>query len=375
MEQVGILPKSLIDLTPWAALFEPRGPVLSLVVSTPAATPQASQKNLTRWEDERRRLESEGLPPKIADAVDDVVREAHQQGEGLALYATRDGILHVEHSPVPPGAEFARWDSLPSIAPLIDWAQHQPRYLVITVDHQGADLLASGRGTPDVIEQAGTGSRYPVERNRPGGWSQSQYQRHAIDNWAKSAREVAEAAAALTERVGPEVILVGGDPHSVSLLREALPRELDERVEEAAVSRAADGEGDEAARQVARMVATTAARDTVEVIEEFRLHLGRGDRAVEGEAPTFAALREGRVAALLFHDDPTDTRRAWFGADPGSAAMHRRDLEGVGSGPLGEGRLIDVALRAAATTSSAARLLPRAGGPFRDIGALLRWER
>ena len=367
------MPKSVIDLTPWSSLFEAEGPVLTLVAETPAATPQASQKNLTRWSDERRRLESDGLPSGVADAVQEVVREAHQHGEGLAVYADRDGILAVVHSPVPPGAEVARWETLPSISPLIDWKQHQPRYLVVTIDHEGADLIASGWGTSDTTEEAGTAHRYPVALNKPGGWSQPHYQRHAIENWAKSAREVAESVGVLAAKVEPEIILVGGDPRSVELLRQALPGEIDERVQEVSVSRSADGEGDEAAREVGRAVATAAAQDTVEILEEFRLHLGRGDRAVEGEAPTFTALREGRVAALLFHDDPTDSRRAWFGTDPGSVAMHRADLEGVGSGPIGEGRMIDVAIRAAVTTSGAASALPRSGGPFRDVGAILRW--
>lgn len=50
---------------------------------------------------------------------------------------------------------------------------------------------------------------------------------------------MADAVAALADRVGPEVILVGGDPTSVGLLRHALPKELDERVEEVSASRAA----------------------------------------------------------------------------------------------------------------------------------------
>ena len=116
---------------------------------------------------------------------------------------------------------------------------------------------------------------------------------------------MADAAAALAEKVAPDVILVGGDPRSVSLLRQALPKEIDGRVEEVSATRSADGEGDEAAHEVARMVATAAATETVELIEEFRLHLGR----------------------------------------------------------------------AAATTSAAARAHPRSGGPFRDLGAILRWPR
>lgn len=75
------------------------------------------------------------------------------------------------------------------------------------------------------------------------------------------------------------------------------------------------------------------------------------------------ALREGRVAALLFHDEPADERRAWFGADPTVVAESPQRIEGVAGGPAGDGRLVDVAVRAAAASGDALRVLPEAGGP------------
>jgi hypothetical protein len=95
------------------------------------------------------------------------------------------------------------------------------------------------------------------------------------------------------------------------------------------------------------------ARETVNLVEEFRQRLGRGDRAIEGAAATLAALDAGQMAVLLVHDDPCDDRRA--PADEGRT-----------------GRLVDVAVREALRTSAAVRVVPAAGAPAEGIGGLLR---
>lgn len=372
MERTGTLPEGFRDLSRYQPLLEAEGPVATIALVTEAAMENAGPANELRAKDMLRSLAEAGVPEVVVEAVLATVPDAHRAGEGLAVYANSEGLLHLRHSPVPPRQELARWDTLASLSVLLDWDQHQPRYVVALVDHTGADLMASGAGTPDRYEEAGS-ERYPVARNAPGGWSQRRYQQHAMDNWDRNAHEVAAALSDMAAEVRPDVILLGGDPRTVGLLKDALAPDLSPSVATVPGARAADGGGDNTAREVARLVETEVARRTVAALEEFRLHLGRGDRAVEGVEATFDALRQGRVSALLIHDDPDDGRRAWFGAEPGTVGVSAGDLEGVGSGPVGEGRLVDVALRGAVGTSAGVRLVPRAGGPAEGIGALLRW--
>ena len=374
MEQAGTIPRGLVDVSAWRDLLLRPGPVATVCLAVPGASDNAGPKNQLRWQEARRRLEEQGAVPGAVAAVDDVIGDAHHFGEGLAVYADAGGIINVTYSPVPPRHEVVRWDTLASLSPVLGWRQHQPTYLVVLVDHQGADLFASGSGIADRHEEAGAADRYPVARNAPGGWSQRRYQQHAVENWTESAREVADAVSRLSEEVHPEIVLVGGDPRSVELLMGALPGPVAGRTATVDGTRAADGGGDHSAREVATMVETVAARRTVEVLEEFRMHRGRHDRAVEGVGPTLQALRENRVAALLFHDVPADARRAWFGSDPTAVAPTAEMVEGVGGGPIGDGRLVDVAVRAAATSGAAVRLVPEAGGPAEGLGALLRWS-
>jgi hypothetical protein len=362
------LPPELTDL------FDRPGPFATVCLATPAAIDNAAFRDEVRWIDARRRLQSAGAPDQVLDAMEAVIPDAHLAGDGLVMVADNSGVAHVEHAPAPPHKEMALWDALPALSPIINWRQHQPPYVVVLVDHTGADLFASGSGVKDQHVEAGGESRYPLARNAPGGWSQRRYQQRAINNWAHNAAEVAVEVSRLVEEVGPDIVLAGGDPRALELLMAALPNDLRDRVQIIQGTRAADGGEGETGREVSRAVATAAAQHSVTLLRELREHLGRGDRAVEGVEPTLGALRQAQVAVLLLHDDTDDDRRAWFGAEPNVVARRRADIEGVGSGDIRDGRLIDVALRAAAGTGAAMWVVPSAGPPRDNLGALLRWN-
>jgi hypothetical protein len=374
MEQTGTIPRGAVDASDLASLFSNPRDVVTVALATPAATENAAYKNEVHWNDISRELERQGAGEETLDAIGQIISDAHQFGEGLLAVADESGLRFVQHSPIPPRREVARRDCLPSISTVIDWRQHQPRYLVVLVDHQGADLLLSGGDGPDVDAEVKGSGRYPLSKNAPGGWSQRRYQQHAVENWAKNARQVAEAVTRLADEVDPEILLAGGDPRSLELLIQALPDSMAERTERVEGTRAADGGGEATAREVARLVETVSARMTVDLLEEFRQHLGRSDRAVEGIGPTLDALSEARVAVLLVADDPADERRAWFGEELEVAGADRRAVEGIGSGHPREGRLIDVAIRAAVGTGAGIRVVPSNAGPAGNLGGLLRWS-
>jgi hypothetical protein len=88
-------------------------------------------------------------------------------------------------------------------------------------------------------------------------------------------------------------------------------------------------------------------------------HRGRGRRwAVEGAAATLAALARGQVATLLLTGLFLDDRRtAWFGPAPTDVAADRDALVGLGVPDPVEGRLVDVAVRAALGTGAEVRVL------------------
>ena len=138
--------------------------------------------------------------------------------------------------------------------------------------------------------------------------------------------------------------------------------------------RSPDGSDVRIAQETARVIATAAARDTVAVLEKFREERGEHDRAADGPDATAAALREARVDLLLVHDDPGDTRTAWFGDEPTDVALDRAELASLGRDRLREARLVDVFVRAALGTGASIRVVPAHGGATGNVGAVLRWH-
>jgi len=168
-------------------------------------------------------------------------------------------------------------------------------------------------------------------------------------------------------------VIVAGDVRARQLLRDSLPRATKEKLVEVTGGRAADGSADDMAEAVGRTVGEVVARETAAVLERFNEERGQHHQAVEGAQVTLEALSRGQVEVLLLHDDPEDARTAWFGPDPVTAGGRREDLAAMGVERPTEGRLVDVALRAALGSGAGVRIAPAAGGPRQGLGALLRW--
>ena len=119
------------------------------------------------------------------------------------------------------------------------------------------------------------------------------------------------------------------------------------------------------------MVLTVAAEDRRDMLRSFADARGEG-RAADGPDDTLAALREGRAATLVLHDDPSDDRLAWFVPDTGQVAT---DPSSFAIGTPIQARLIDVAMWAAHRSGADIHMVPgsAATGPTGSIGAILRF--
>jgi peptide subunit release factor 1 (eRF1) len=116
--------------------------------------------------------------------------------------------------------------------------------------------------------------------------------------------------------------------------------------------------------------------DADDLMARFAQERGRGPGglATEGAEATLAALAKSQVEVLLIADDPDDERRAWFGALPQQLGLDRATVEAMGESLPVEGRLADVAVRAALATSADVHVLDPDGAGLRDgFGALLRF--
>lgn len=125
-----------------------------------------------------------------------------------------------------------------------------------------------------------------------------------------------------------------------------------------------------------KLAAVTAESHTSALLDEFEQERGQHDRAADGAPATFEALARHQVRTLLLKEAPDDERSAWFGERPGQVALDREVLVIEGEPTPAEGRLVDVAVRAALGTGAEVRVLGAetdGRGPSDGLGAILRY--
>jgi peptide subunit release factor 1 (eRF1) len=243
----------------------------------------------------------------------------------------------------------------------------------VLTDRTGADMAA--RVADDVARTERVEGRVTPHIHKPqaGGWSQPRYHHRAEALWESNAGEVAGALTRLVDQVRPRFVAVAGDVRAVQLLREHAPKRVRELLQ------VVGGELDSldaVFSEADKLVRATVEADNQAVLDRFAEERGQADRAVEGATATLAALALGQADTLLltglFLDDE---RTAWFGPGPADVAAERATLADLGVAEPVEGRLVDVAVRAALGTGADVRVLDPDGQtrPAEGLGALLRF--
>jgi ribosomal protein L7Ae-like RNA K-turn-binding protein len=350
------------------------GPFLSLYLNTERDVEKAAQRSETRWKAVRSDLEGTGVPAGVLGAVDELVPDAHLEGECLAVIADRERVLHVEHGTAVDPNDLATWAPLPRLVPILEWRQSEPPYAVVLTDRTGADLFGFVRGLPDAIRGEVEGDHDEIRKVAPGGWSQRRFQDRAEDSWRENAEQVGERVTRLVERTGAELVIVAGDVRAVELLRKSLPDRLAELVHVVEGERPWDGKGDPLPEETRDLVERHVRETTERLLARFEEERGQHDKAVEGLDATTKALQQAQVATLFVTADAGDDRRLWFGPEPTLVATTDRELKELGVDSPEEGTATDALVRAALGTAAGVRVLDE-GDRLRDrVGALLRWS-
>jgi hypothetical protein len=375
MERTGVTPQVATDTSDLVELATAPGPFLTVQLTTESQIDNAAQRSEQRWKAVRDDAAAQGAPEEVLAAVDPVVADAHLEGDGLAVVATAGEVLHVEHGPrMANDRDLVRWGPLPGLLPIIAWRQEAPAHVTVLVDRQGADLTAWRREGPELRREAG-GDDYPIRKPNAGGWSQRRYEERAEHTWERNAEDAAEQVARLARRVDARLVVAAGDERALAYLREALPHELADRFQVVSGGRSEDG-SEQSFQEAARVAVELAVNaDGEALLDKFREELGQADRAADGPEATLTALAMAAVDVLLVApDDPQDARTAWFGPDPTQLAATAEDLRGLGVDDPIEGRLVDVAVRAALGTGAGIRVVQPGAGLTGGLGAVLRWS-
>ena len=356
-----------------ALVFNASGPFLSLYMATRGDVENAGQRVELRWKNVHGDLLEQGVPESLLAAVDPLVADSHMAGATLAVIASVDGVLWSGNLPEPPVREVVtRWGTLPSVVPLLAYRQSLIPHVAVLASRAAAELAARTPDDDDGEPVRVEGERSPhLTRSAPGGWSQPRYQHRAEVIWERNAAEVAEVLSDLVDRVRPRFVAVAGDVRAVQFLRDKSPKRARELMEVVGGELASV---DQVLEVAGRLVKATVERDTRELLDRFEQERGQGDRAAEGAEEVVASLASGQVATLLLTDRLDDERTAWFGESGQHLALDRETLLAVGQRTPAEGRLVDVAVRAALTTGATVHVLEQDGRMFSDgLGALLRF--
>ena len=324
-------------------IYRHPGPYTSLYMATRPALaanvlPGSHDPVAERWNELRTDLEMAGAPPAAIRAIEArLTLPLPDHTAAIAVLAAADGTTVVDHGMEPPRHDHAVVDTLPYVAPLLEWHQRRVAHLVVTPDAHGTGVARFGTQHDAEVEML---PGVPLAH---------------VD-------AIVDRAA----RVVAELVIVAGPPaissQLAARLRERLPRQCQVVAEP-------DPEltPDELADRTVRLVSDTAARTTVALLRELRA--ASDERAVDGTSNTIDALRDGTVDVLAIHDDPNDQRRVWIG--DGAEDLY---LDAPSRSHQDHARLVDAAIRSAILQGARVHVIPSTGhtGPADDTAALTR---
>ncbi len=355
-------------------LYDRPGPWCSVYMDASRDTQDARAQVDLRWRALKGDLLSQGADPVTVEAVEEVVRR-HQPmpGDyGIAVFATRGRVVLTEYLSAPPLRDLASWSALPHTMPLVAQRGEQVAWVRVLADRTGADAMAvSAGGVPRRAQVKGGQSRQ-LRRVQPGGWSQSRYQRAAMEAWHQNAGDAAAATADLAERVGADVVVVAGDVRATGMIAAQLPtRWQDVLVRTDAGARDVGADDTLMDDITVQTVAEVADRRIAAALDRFGVQedVGAGLDAV------VSALQRNQVDTMLIVDDPSADGELWVGPEPTEIATDPAQLAGMSVADPQRVRADAALLRALIGTDADLTVLaPEEAPELTDgVGAVLRY--
>ena len=355
-------------------LYDRPGPWCSVYMDASRDTQDARAQVDLRWRALKGDLLGQGADPVTVEAVEEVVRR-HQPmpGDyGIAVFASRGRVVLTEYLSAPPLRDLASWSALPHTMPLVAQRGEQVAWVRVLADRTGADAMAvSAGGVPRRAQVRGGQSRQ-LRRVQPGGWSQSRYQRAAMEAWHQNAGDAAAATADLAERVGADVVVVAGDVRATGMIAAQLPaRWQDVLVRTDAGARDVGADDTLMDDITVQTVAEVADRRVTAALDRFGVQedVGAGLDAV------VSALQRNQVDTMLIVDDPSADGELWVGPEPTEIATDPGQLSDMSVADPQRVRADAALLRALIGTDADLTVLaPEEAPELTDgVGAVLRY--
>lgn len=259
----------------------------------------------------------------------------------------------------------------PHLYPLARLVDQYRRYAVVLADTNRAQIFVIAAGRAIEREEL---QNVKTKHTKVGGWSQARYQRHEQNYHIQHAKEVVDILEKIVREENIEhVILAGDETVVIPLLREQMPKTLEEKIIEA-LSLGIDTPEhellDESLTAFQRHDSLTDMEKVERLLNEYRAdNLG-----VAGVTETLAALSNGQVEEMLI---AAKAESIQYDKEEVEKVLKLYDVDGALPEELDQRTVADELVRRASVLSSArvtfiedSTRLERVGG----VGAFLRYR-
>ncbi len=283
------------DLKELAELISPQEPILSLYLNV-----EPQQRNADEYKLALRKLLEQAAERGAASAdIERIERffehEYDRQGRGVACFAQSETGFWRAYALPAAMQDHVHVGRRPYLTPLSDVWDAYGRLGVISADREGARAFVYHLGALE--DSAGTlGAE--VKRHKQGGWASQKLQRYEDQEARHNLKEAAGwADDYLREHEVKRVVLSGTDGN-LALLREVLPRSLQDRVigQMNLDMNATPAQLWERAFEIA---VDAQQRAEAELLEEVITAAHKGGAGAVGLKDTVAAMQQGRIYRLL----------------------------------------------------------------------------
>jgi peptide subunit release factor 1 (eRF1) len=299
--------------------------------------------------------------------------EVNRAANGLALFASSGGgeFFQAIQLDVPIPEHWFFLGSVPHLYPLAKIIDQYPRYASVLLDTNRARIFVFGLGSVERREQV---TSEKTRRSSMGGWSQARYQRRAENVHQQHVKEVVEALDKIVQQDRIQHIIVAGDDVVVPLLREHLPKHLNEKIVDV-LSLDRDAGEDEIVQATLEVLRQKDAETDAERVQELIGAWQGGGLAVVGPDSTLKALQMGQVDELLIAGVP-DALRATRLPDDAAPGQVKAETSAVTNANERQLKLADELVTRAEQTAARVRFIedPELLKEFGGVGALLRFR-
>jgi hypothetical protein len=370
--------RTVMILTPLQAVYTGAEQYASAYLNVSRTHAQSSHELEVRWRDLAAELEHQGLPAPARELVAErVLSPTGMGGElGRAVVVADSEIVLDQIQPGPTSGDYAAVGRLPHLMPLLRARADQTSYLLVTVDHAGADIVYVDRVAEPSDRLTSEGGHDVLHKVPGGGWSQRRYQSRVEDSWERNATQVANDLDAAVAKDAPEVVFLAGERSARSYVHQHASGRVAPLLVDLATGGRAEGTSEEAVHEeIAVKLAHHRANQVEQVTDELSTRLGADKAATQGFQGVVEALRAGSVETALLADRPESTLRLVAGPDALQLGRTPDDLAALGATDLFDDRADEVMLRALVAQDAELVLVDPPAVQLRDgIGALLRYD-